>query len=68
MLYTKIEHMVNGLEELTFVLLTAKDLCYSGGLTCTQPATDMGDICFGLAKASGVMLMQTPSFCMCGLM
>lgn len=48
--------MVNGLEEL-FVLLTAKDLCYFGGLTCTQPATDMGDICFGLAKASGVMLM-----------
>lgn len=49
--------MVNGLEELMFALLTAKDLCYFGGLTCSQPATDMGDICYGLAKASGVMLM-----------
>lgn len=56
MLHTKIEHMVNGLEAL-FVPLTAKDLCYFGGLTCTQPATDTGDICFGLAKASGVVLM-----------
>lgn len=57
MLHTKIEHMVNGLEEITFVLLTAKDLSYFGGSTRTQPATDMGDICFGLAEASGVMLM-----------